>query len=71
MSQSEVRFQNRCEVIKAIQRGEKPETVARVFWTGRRMVFDWMARFRAGGWDGLKEGRRRGRPRKPSGEVMS
>ena len=70
MTKAEVRYRKRCEVIKAIRRGEDPEMVARVFGIGRRTIFEWMARFRQGSWEGLKEGDRRGRPRKVSGEIM-
>jgi len=70
MTKAEARYQKRCEVIRAIRRGEKPEMVARVFGISRRTVFEWMARFRAGSWEGLKDGARRGRPRKVSGEIM-
>jgi transposase len=38
--------------------------VARIFNIPQRTVFNWLARYRSGGWDGLKEGSRRGRPRK-------
>ena len=42
--------------------------VARVYNIARRTLFDWLARYRNGGWDALREGSRRGRPRKLSGE---
>ena len=44
--------------------------MARIHHIARRTVFDWLARYRTGGWDALKEGARRGRPREPSGENM-
>ncbi len=61
----------RIEVVEAIVvRGEEATTVARIYNTPIRTVFDWLARYRGGGWDALKEGRRTGRRRKVSGNIM-
>lgn len=70
MSRSDRRFERRKQVVEAVQRGESPSVVGRVLGIALRTVFDWLARYRAGGWDGLREGRRSGRPRKVSAEVM-
>lgn len=70
MTRSELRYQKRVDVVEAVQRGEPPTLVARVFGTSERNVFNWLARYRSGGWDALKEGKRSGRPPKLSGEVM-
>jgi len=64
------RYEKRRAVVEAVQRGEAVEVVARVFGVAVRSVFDWLAWYRQGGWQALKEGPRSGRPRKLSGEVM-
>ena len=69
-TQEQRRYEKRRAVVEAIQRGEPVGVVARVFGVAVRSVFDWLAWYRQGGWQGLKEGRRSGRPRKVSGEVM-
>ena len=72
MTRSELRNQRRKEVIEAIIIREEPvHLVARVFNLPERTVFDWLARYRSGGWDALKEGVRSGRKRKVSGEDMA
>jgi transposase len=61
----------RIEVVEAIVvRGEEVTTVSRVYNTPLRTVFDWLARYRGGGWDALKEGQRSGRRRKVTGDLM-
>ena len=71
VTKSEQREQRRKEVVEAIVvRGEDIATVVRVFNVKERSVFDWLARYRGGGWDALKEGRRSGRTRKVNGETM-
>jgi transposase len=72
MNKIEARNQKRKEVVEAIVvRQEAVHEVARIFNIPQRTVFNWLARYRSGGWDGLKEGSRRGRPRKLSGLDMS
>ena len=67
---SKLRYQKRVAVVEAVQRGETPRDVARVFNLPISTVYDWLARYRQGGWHGLREGRRSGRPRKVDGTVM-
>jgi len=64
------RYEKRRAVVEAVQRGDPVAVVARVFGVAIRSIFDWLAWYRQGGWQALKEGRRSGRPRKVSGEVM-
>ena len=64
------RYEKRRAVVEAVQRGDPVSVVARVFGVAVRSIFDWLAWYRQGGWLALKEGRRSGRPRKVSGEVM-
>jgi transposase len=71
MNRSELRYKKRKEVVEAILvRNEPVHLVARVYNVPRRTVFEWLARYRNGGWDALKEGARQGRPRKLTGEAM-
>lgn len=64
------RFELRQSVVAAVQRGESIATVAQVYDVAVRSVFDWLSWYRRGGWDGLREGRRSGRPSKVSGPVL-
>lgn len=64
------RFEKRRRAVDSIREGESPTVVARVLGAPLRSVFHWVSRYRQGGYDALKEGRRSGRPRKVSGEVM-
>ena len=66
----ESRYQKRKAVVEAVARGEKPTVVARVFNSPLRSVFHWVARYRHGGYDALREGKREGRPRKVNAELM-
>lgn len=66
----EARYQKRKMVIEAIQRGEKPTVVARVFKLPLRTLFYWIELYRHGGYDALREGKRSGRPRKVKAIVL-
>jgi transposase len=71
MKRSEARSIRRKEVIEAIViRSEPVHLVARIYNIAPRTVFAWLARYRNGGWDALKEGARPGRPRKMTSEAM-
>lgn len=71
MNRAEQRSQKRKEVVEAIVlRNEQVTTVARVYHLSQRTIFDWLARYRNGGWQALIETSRQGRPRKVTGEDM-
>jgi transposase len=71
MKRTDLRNEKRREVVEAvILRKEPVHIVARIFHIPQRTVFSWLARYRQGGWDGLNEGARQGRPRKLSAEDM-
>jgi transposase len=53
-----------------VQSGTPPTEVARQLKVGASSVFNWMARYRSGGWGGLETGSRSGRPRKLDGAKM-
>lgn len=71
MTRSEVRYEKRKEVVEAVMVRQEPvAVVSRVYNLAQRTVFRWLARYRSGGWEALKEQSRRGRPRKLSGEDL-
>ncbi len=70
LKKSEQRYEKRVEVVKAIQRGEEPKVVARVMGIPLASVYNWLARYRSGGWHALRDGQKSGRPRKVTGTVL-
>ena len=71
MNRAEARSQKRKEVIEAIILRQEPvHLVARIYHLPQRTLFDWLSRYRSGGWDALKEGARSGRKRKLSADDM-
>jgi len=71
MKRSEARSKKRKEVVEAIILRQEPvHLVARIYNIPYRTVFDWLSRYRSGGWDALKEKHRSGRKRKLSAEDM-
>ncbi len=71
MNRSEQRSAKRKEVVEAIiLRKEPVALVARIYSLPQRTLFRWLARYRHGGWDGLTENSRKGRPKKVSSEDM-
>lgn len=71
MSKSEERSKKRKEVVEAIIiRREPVHLVARIYHIPTRTLFDWLSRYRSGGWGALVEGARKGRKRKLSGDDM-
>jgi len=71
MNRAEKRSQKRKEVVEAVTLRKEPvELVARVYNIPLRTVFDWLARYRQGGWHALIEKTRQGRPKKITGDDM-
>jgi transposase len=62
--------QMRIRAVQQVQAGESPEVVARVLNVHRSVVYEWLARYRAGGWDELKAKPIPGRPRRLSGKQL-
>lgn len=60
----------RRRAVSMVQDGTAPLEVARLLKVAPRSIFHWMARYRGGGWDGLKTGKRSGRPTKLHGDDM-
>lgn len=66
----ELRYERRRSAVDAVRTGEPIAVVARVLKIPHRTLFSWLARYRHGGYDALREGHRSGRNRKVSAEVM-
>lgn len=60
----------RMRVVKQVQEGESPEVLARALGLNRSTVYGWLARYRRGGWNGLKAKPLPGRPPKLNGRMM-
>jgi transposase len=66
----QARYEKRRMGVEAVQESEKPTVVARVLRVPLRTLFSWLERYRHGGWHGLREGKRSGRPRKVNAGVL-
>lgn len=60
----------RRRAVMMIHDGIPVPEVARLLHVGRRSIFHWIARYRSGGWNGLKTRERSGRPSKLDGDDM-
>jgi len=61
----------RIRAVQRVQAGESPETVIKALGFARACIYNWLARYRAGGWHALKTGSRSGRPKKLTGSQIS
>lgn len=66
----QARYQKRKLAVQAVQQGEKPTVVARVFNVPQRTLFYWLELYRHGGDHSLREAKRSGRPRKVNASVL-
>ena len=60
--------------IRAIQRvhaGESPEIVIKTLGFSRACIYNWLARYRSGGWQALRTGKFTGRPKRLTGTQIS
>ena len=60
----------RKRAVEQVQAGESPEDVIQTLGFHRGCIYDWLARYRAGGWDGLKAKPLAGRPKKITGAQI-
>ena len=68
---SEAMEQIRIRAVKRVQQGESPETVIATLGFSRACIYNWLARYRVGGWHALKSGKQSGRPKKLSGNQIA
>lgn len=61
----------RIRAVQRVQEGESPEKVIKMLGFARACIYNWLARYRNGGWDALKTGHRAGRPRKLNGSQIA
>jgi transposase len=54
----------RIRAVERVQAGESPEVVIQTLGFSRSCIYTWLARYRAGGWGGLKARALKGRPMK-------
>ena len=60
----------RVRAVQRVQAGESPEVVIKALGFSRACIYNWLARYRAGGWHALRTGDRSGRPKRLDGEQM-
>jgi transposase len=60
----------RIRAVEQVQAGESPELVIRALGFSRACIYNWLAAYRAGGWDALRAKPLMGRPRRISGSQM-
>ena len=60
----------RFKVVERVQAGATPSEVAREMGLGTNRVFEYLARYRSGGWDALKRRKASGRPKKISAKQI-
>lgn len=60
----------RIEAVKRVEAGESPEDVVRVLGFTHTVIYDWLAKYREQGLDGLKARPTPGRPPKISGKQL-
>lgn len=61
----------RIRALQRVQDGESPEKVIKALRFSRACIYNWLARYRSGGWHGLNTGARTGRPKKLNGTQIS
>jgi transposase len=62
--------QLRKTAVQRVQSGESPEEVIRSLGLSRPRIYEWLAAYRAGGWDALKARNATGRPKKLTGKQL-
>lgn len=61
----------RMRAVRQVQAGKSPEAVIDALGMSRSCIYEWLSKYRCGGWDGLKAKRLNGRPRLVSGKQMA
>jgi transposase len=60
----------RIRAVQQVQAGESPEKVIRTLGFSRICIYNWLVRYREGGWEGLKAVKLNGRPPKLGGKQI-
>jgi transposase len=60
----------RIRAVERVQAGESPELIIKTLGFSRSCIYEWLARYRAGGWQALKAVPLKGRPPKITGRQM-
>ena len=60
----------RIRAVEQVQAGESPEVVIKVLGFSRVCIYNWLAAYRAGGWQALRAKPLKGRPRKITGRQI-
>lgn len=60
----------RIRAVEQVQAGESPEAVIKALGFDPRRIYEWLAKYRAGGWEALKSRKARGRAPKLSGSQI-
>lgn len=60
----------RVRAVQRVQAGESPEKVIQTLGFARACIYNWLARYRNGGWHALRTGSRSGRPKKLAGPQI-
>ena len=60
----------RIRAVQRVQAGDSPEKVIKTLGFARACIYNWLARYRDGGWQALKTGSRSGRPKKLTGSQI-
>ena len=60
----------RRRAVMSVQEGQSPELVGQALGLNRTTIYDWLARYRRGGWDALKAKPLTGRPPKLGGKKL-
>jgi transposase len=60
----------RIRAVERVQSGESPELIIKTLGFSRSCIYEWLARYRAGGWHALKAVPLKGRPPRITGRQM-
>jgi transposase len=60
----------RARAVRSVQNGQSPEVIAQALGINRTTIYDWLAKYRRGGWGALKAKPVPGRPPKLSGHAI-